>query len=254
MKKVRCIFCDNESEKAKEHIWPRWLQNHLVGSTRHNYHGVYLNFMRPDLIDHRNQSGESLVFGSVCKSCNSGWMNKLENEFKIYFEKIQSNYNYIRTLSKQERVIIAFWGLKTAMMINAGSNYRQIIPFNHYKHLYIHKQIPKNIKIDIGYLTSNKLLTWEQSNISSAIHKNSDLKSYDPTYLSKNSYIISMQIEHLGIKVAYYKDCKEKGAEITTCCDNRSIRIWPFCKNGQFRINKSYQELEDFQIDTHLFL
>ena len=252
MKKIKCIFCEEEKEKAKEHIWPKWLQKHLIGTTKFKYSGTHLSLSSVRVLDQRDQSGESLVFGNVCADCNNGWMNDLEVKFNPLFKQIQNDYHKLEQLSKDERQIIALWGFKTALMINAGSNYRKIIPQSQYKHLFQNKQIPKNVKIDIAYIDSNDRLKWEQSNISFSIVKNYKNHKSDYNDLTKNSYLISMQLDKLGIKISYYDKCKELGHELRVSRDNLSLRIWPYSKNGKFNISKKYTDISEMQYDTLL--
>jgi hypothetical protein len=252
MKKIDCVFCEKNGEKAKEHIWPKWLQKEIIGSTKGNFSGTHISMSSVRVLSHRNQSGESLVFGNVCKYCNNGWMSNLEIDFKQCFEKIKLNYNSIKQLSKTERNKIALWGFKTAMMINSGSNYRKIIPLSHFNHLYKHRQLPKNLKVDLTYLNSQDRLKWEQSNFTFAIKKQTEYKSHDPYDLTKNSYVISMQIEKLGIKILFYNGCKEKKYKIKESKGNKAIRISPYIKNGKFDILKTYNDISEFHNDTVL--
>lgn len=252
MKKIDCVFCEMNQEKAKEHIWPKWLQKEIVGNTKGNFSGTHISMSSVSVLSSRNQSGESLVFGNVCKSCNNGWMSTLETDFKRNFEKIKLDYNSLKQLSKIERSKIALWGFKTAMMINSGSNYRKIIPQSHYKHLYKHRQLPKDLKVDITYLNSDDKLKWEQSNFTFATKKRTEYKSHDPRDLTKNSYVITMQIEKLGIKILFYNNCKGENYKIEESRDNKAIRISPYIKNGKFNLSKTYNDISEFHMDTML--
>lgn len=253
MKKIDCVFCGNNREKSKEHIWPKWLQKKIAGKTIGKFSGTHISMSSVRVMSQRMQSGESLVFGNVCKDCNNGWMSILENDFKDCFVKIKKDYSKMSNLTKKERNLISIWGLKTAMMINSGSNYRKIIPKHHFEHLNNHLQIPKNVKVDIAYINSNDKLRWQQSNFTMSSKKMSEYEKRDPYDLTKNSYSITMQIDRLGIKVLYYKDCKENGFTIKESNDSKAIRIWPFRKNGKFNISNNYEDIQNFHLDTFLF-
>jgi len=252
MAKIICTFCNEKGNKSKEHIWPQWLQIELTGSTKSNFRGTHISLSGVRVVSERNQSGKSLVFGAICENCNTGWMSNLESEFNPIFKKIKLDYNLIKTLNKKERNIISLWGLKTAMMINSGSNYRQIIPEIHYSHLYKYRQIPKNVKIDIGHIISDDRLKWEQSNINMSLNKKQDVNNIDPYDLTKNSYVITMQLENLGIKVSYYNNCKENGFQIPTSKFDKSIRIWPYSKNGNFDLKNNYKDISEMHMGTIL--
>ena len=92
MTNTHCIFCGNYREKSKEHILPKWLQVELMGSTKGPFAGTHIIFPWPTPVDERKHSGESLVFGNVCKSCNNGWMNDFEVEAKpLLLDVINNN-------------------------------------------------------------------------------------------------------------------------------------------------------------------
>ncbi|MCL5130582.1 hypothetical protein [Algibacter sp. L4_22] len=251
MGKIICKFCNEKKDKSKEHIWPKWLQKHIVGNTKGNFRGSHI-LMSSGVVSERNQSGESLVFGNICTDCNNGWMANLENEFRPIYLEIESDYSKLKRLSKKERIIICKWTLKTIMMINAGTNYREIIPDNHYKHLFEYRNLPKDIKVDISYINSEENLMWEQSNITMASMKTNDSNKYDPYDLTRNSYVITLQIKNFGIKVIHYSGLKEKGYEISPSDIEKSLRIWPLKKNNQFDLKNTYKDISDFHMSTRI--
>jgi hypothetical protein len=61
-----------------------------------------------------------------------------------------------------------------------------------------------------------------------------------------------MQIGNLGIKISYFKNCKELGYSISQAKENKALRIWPYLQNGHFKVNNNYHELSDFDLDTYL--
>jgi hypothetical protein len=251
MTKIICKFCNDKKDKSKEHIWPKWLQKYIIGNTKGNFRGTHIVFAR-GLRSERNQSGESLVFGNICSDCNNGWMAELENEFRPIYFNIESDYSKLNRLSKKERNIICKWSLKTIMMINAGTNYRQIIPDSHYKHLFKYRDLPKDTKIDIAHLDSKENLRWEQSNITMQIVRKSDYEKNDPYDLTKNSYVITLQIKNFGIKIIHYTGLKEKKYEIPTSNNKKSMRIWPYQKNREFDLKNSFDTISSFHMNTHI--
>ena len=245
MKKIVCIFCNQQKEKSKEHIWPRWLQKEIGHNEKTTYQGVHLSPIYPKSI--RVHSGESLVFGDICKDCNNGWMSTLEADCKPIIIKLINNRNTITALNKIEREKLSVWAFKTALMINAGSNYRRIIPLLHYSHLYKYQSIIKNIKIDIGFLPERKTLEWRQSQIGIGLMRPADKEFFHE--LLKQSYKITMQIMSIGIRVSYFPIAKGVHYKISYKENDKNVRIWPFQKNSQFNINHEYTSLDDFDLD-----
>jgi hypothetical protein len=251
VKKINCIFCGEYRQKAKEHIWPQWLQLNLFGSLQENFLSMNSNLMSPEKPKSRQTAGSSLVYGKVCSICNNGWMSRLEGRFKMFFEKLQADYNYLHQISKKERFDVSLWALKTSMMINSAGDYRQVIPFELYKHLEKSKTLPKNVKVDLTYINSDKELSWEQSNIYGSINKLSLSKAEISRDLKENSFVTSLQVERLGIKVSYYKNAKERNIKLPKPDNSKALRIWPYEKDSNFSLdNCGYGSLFSFHCET----
>lgn len=247
MKKVFCIFCREEKEKSKEHIWPRWLQIEIGGSTKGIHVGTHFQMINPYNHNTRKQSGESLVYGGVCKDCNNGWMSSLEAEFKPTLINLLADKHNILHVSKTERQVISLWSFKTALIINAGSNYRKIVPESHFSHLFNNKTLIKNLKVDFGYIDSKKQLLWRQSPIGLGLMRNSEQDNFHN--LLSSSYRISMQLKSIGIRVSYFPTAKESGYENDFSEKDKTIRIWPFMKNSSFNPSNSFEDIDSFDLD-----
>ncbi len=243
MQQIECVFCGLTTDRAKEHVWPLWLQN-LVGAGE--YRGIHLSSCLFPLSE-RAHSMSVLVFGKVCTGCNNGWMSQLENDFKKIFIQIRVDYKKIESLNKEERKVICDWSFKTITMMNYATNYRQIVPLEHPRNWCFFKQIPKDVKIDISYIHEFQDLNCVQTNISKALFHQGDL---DFRFKNK-SYIIALQIENLGIKVSYYEDAKKKNFLIGNI-GNKFVRIWPYKKNGEFSIRVGYENIKSMTQDTIL--
>lgn len=232
-------------------MWPQWLQLNLFGSLQENYVGLNAKLMTSAKPKIRHTAGSSLVYGKVCAPCNNGWMSSLEGDFKNFFEKLQEDYYSVYNLSKKERLNISLWALKTAMMINSAGDYRQVIPLELYRHLEKHRTLPKNVKVDLTYINSDTELSWEQSNIYGSVNKPGTSKSSITKDLRENSFVTSLQIEQLGIKVTYYKNAKELNVKLPKPQNSRALRIWPYEKDPKFNLDQcGYDNLFSFHCET----
>ena len=164
-KEVICVFCGRSRPRGKEHIIPRWLQIFIGGSTSDHYRGSHLQMMPPGDVSTRRHPGETLVFGQVCQDCNSGWMNNLELSAATPLKDAITNGATAAVWGHTECTTISRWAFKTAAMINAGSNYRQIIPWEHFRHFYDAGIPPAGVEINIGLSTPQPEpnLEWVQS-------------------------------------------------------------------------------------------
>lgn len=137
------------------------------------------------------------------------------------------------------------------MMINSAGDYRQVVPLELYRHVAKNRTLPKNVKVDLTYINSDKELSWEQSNIYGSLNKPSESKSDITQDLRKNSFVTSLQIERLGIKVTYYKNAKELGFKLPKPKNSRTLRVWPYEKDSNFKLDKcNYNDLFSFHVDT----
>lgn len=251
MKKVICIFCNQEKEKAKEHIWPRWLQTRIGGSTKGTFAGTHAKLgVIP--ISERISSGENLVLGTVCKDCNNGWMERLESEFRLILDILLENSEKI-TLNKKESVIISRWAFKTACVINKGSNFHQIIPEEHFRYFYKHEKLPSNVIVEIGKLQNieDESLAWRQGKIQLIISPSSESMIY--TNVAQKSYIISMQISSLLIRVAYWP---MKISHFNKSEDDKKKikRIWPATNKIDFNKIIASDNLDSFSLSVHIVI
>jgi len=224
MTKIKCIFCEEYGERAKEHVWPRWLQDFIGGPTKGQHTGVHLSFPWPEPVSIRKQSGESLVCGNVCKKCNNGWMNELEIKTSPILKDVIKNKSRAKTWSFTEAEVISKWSFKTVIMINACSNYRKIIGKDLMRCFYKTLTLPRGVTVDIAFHKSEeKRLKWLQSQNFAIIAKEDVLNKLDHYKLT--SFIVGMAIGDFVIRVVYWADenCKVNPSET-----NSLRRLFPF--------------------------
>ena len=250
MSNVLCIFCNQNREKAKEHIWPKWLQSKMIGSTKGSYSGTHLSsYFFP--ISVREHTGENLVLGDVCKICNNGWMANLENKFRPILEKVENTPDGLKALSKNERNIFALWAFKTSLVINAGTNYRKIIPKEHFHHINDFGAIAKDVKVDSCYIKEFQKLSWIQTRLTFALGPTKEMEK-TPLILRDNSFNVTMQIGNLGIRVSWFRECKDKGFTLSNLDAKKTLRLWPFERNSQLSEKHSFKDIGSFQLSLIL--
>lgn len=134
---MTCIFCRNSltGRGSKEHIVPQWaldefkLRDELVMPTHFSTDGEVLS-------DRLHPYG-SLLAGRVCGRCNNGWMSRLEDENKSLITELGHGAETRLDLRMNEAVGLARGAFKTALVLHAASNYRKIIPEEHYHHMVL---------------------------------------------------------------------------------------------------------------------
>lgn len=161
MPTILCIFCGQRGLRAKEHVWPDWLLRRLglEQSTIANTHLA----IDGGFVSKRVQSSSSMVYGGVCTACNNGWMSQLESSAKPIVAELILSHSSKGVLLDDEAKVLALWAFKTAIVRNAGTNYRSIVPEEHYRHLYEQKEIPSGIYVDLGLCPSHSGVSALQS-------------------------------------------------------------------------------------------
>lgn len=161
MPMILCTFCGQRGPRAKEHVWPDWLLRRfgLEQSTMANTHLA----VDGGSVSKRIQSASSMVYGGVCAACNNGWMSQLESSAKPIIAKLISSHSSKGVLLDDEAKALALWAFKTAIVRNSGSNYRNIVPGEHYRHLYENRKIPSGVYVDLGLCPSHSGLSGLQS-------------------------------------------------------------------------------------------
>jgi hypothetical protein len=237
---IECVFCKELKPKSKEHIIPIWLQKKIIGNVNWNYEGTHRSSLLIEL-SKRKHTGDSLVFGKVYNNCNNGWMSKLETDFIPLFSNLNYDNSSILRLSKIERFIISLWCFKTAIVINAGSNYRKIVPNEQFEFIYKYKNLPKNVKVDVSFVDNNHKIFWQQTQIMFHLRENSN-------QLNRN-YVITTQLDSLAFRVSWLESAKENDRDIKFNENGKTLRIWPYKKNSKLNPKSKFDNLESFAND-----
>jgi hypothetical protein len=244
MSKRKCIFCSEEGDLSREHIFPQWLLREFnISKSKllmvHNNFGVN--------VSERKLTFNNFVNGLVCKTCNNGWMSQLEDKVK---ETLNSLMNFeLRSvdLLKEKHKDIAKWAIKTAMVLNYGTNYRQIIPRRHLR-LFYKGTIPATLFVTISFITNfdetEGDFNWIQSQDLFHIGSNTEKMIRHDRF--KDMYRISMRFRHLLIKVVYtpFFNYQYFG-------DSREIQLYPhlcFYTDEEQKNSFEYKDILSFDV------
>ena len=78
-----------------------------------------------------------LVNGLVCIKCNNGWMSQLEGDCQdiLLTLWVWMIFKWIY-LSQRAYDTVAKWAFKNVILLNSATNYRQLVPNEHYVSLF----------------------------------------------------------------------------------------------------------------------
>jgi hypothetical protein len=123
--KERVPFCwmcrATAGKRAKEHIFPLWLQRE-VAAERESWSPTHFDSFGREISSRGPHPTSALLAGEVCQKCNGGWMNELEARFRAVM------FPPPRVIDEAAGAVIAHWFVKTAVVLNTAQNYRLMIP------------------------------------------------------------------------------------------------------------------------------
>jgi hypothetical protein len=175
--KRSCIFSDASGPLTNEHVIPQWLQQYLGDQEKGSFRGTHVSSVGMSLSE-RIASGNSHKLGTVCGTCNHGWMSSLEGAFGRLLPRLQADMSP-RKFSKEERRIIALWIVKTGIIAHHGSNYRTILPAWVPRTMSQGTTVPAGIKVFGGSVEPEKTIRWVQSNIGVAVVQRADVSEFE---------------------------------------------------------------------------
>ena len=249
-KDVTCVFCGERRARGKEHMIPRWLQIYMGGSMADHYMGSHMT-LTPAItrVSRRDQPGESVVFGHVCQNCNGGWMNELEVLASRLLKDVITNGSSAAMWGQEECALVARWGFKTAAMINAGSNYRRIIPPEHFRYFHDEQTLPPGVMVDVGLSTPSDepTIEWRQSqNFVILRPMESTMNQAD----HQQSYKITLAMGQLFVKVVFWPN---PSCTLPADREGKAARIWPYSGDIVFDDRSSEKVIDQFDFGVVMY-
>lgn len=133
-----CVFC-GATPTTNEHVFPQWLLDVIPGKGR-----VTHTWTAPDGSDSESRTWTTnnvidFKANVVCgPECNHGWMERLEKRVRPFLEPLIRGHR--STLYPEGAETIAYWALKTAVMIDfAQEAEHRCVPESVYPELYAAK-------------------------------------------------------------------------------------------------------------------
>ena len=132
----KCIFC-GKGGLTKQHVWPDWLRNvvpRLNNTHEQSKIHVLTNLMNksahisPSLKNYQGHQGVRKI-RNVCKTCNGGWMSRLETKAKPLLSSMILQNPVV--LEKEAQAIIASWVVMTSIVAEFTDQTSMAIPISH---------------------------------------------------------------------------------------------------------------------------
>ncbi|MCF6436246.1 hypothetical protein [Pseudoalteromonas sp. MMG022] len=153
----------------------------------------------------RELTYSGFLAGRICKTCNNGWMSKLEKEVIPLIYKLIDGETDINQITQKERNSLARWGFKTTAALSSSTNAPQnFVCETHSKEFYSSGgiAIPKNVGIFAATTKESEYLwsfspTWH-------ITAHSDIPQELLQFMQQKSYKVLLQMGHLMLAVCWW--------------------------------------------------
>lgn len=146
----RCIFCNQEGKLSREHALPIWFAK-LFGA------GTIFDWAVDSEKGRRKLRGSgplNIVTRTVCSSCNSGWMSRLEAKAAPILTPLIAGQR--TSLTADSLNTIALWCIKTALVYaSLGEIARPQVVDADAQFLYTHQQPPPHCVVYLGGYVPN---------------------------------------------------------------------------------------------------
>lgn len=246
MGKVRCLFCAETRKRAKEHLWPGWLQRELEGGTALRTETHYAIAGQP--VNRRTLQNGALVLGRVCETCNTGWMSKLERRAIDVLRPLLSTESLVgRDMTPEKCAVLAVWAFKTAIVRNRGTNYKKLVPDSHFRMLYDTRTVPEDVFVDLAVCPAHRTLGAVQSQTLAGMLTRGDEATFDEQ--RSRAYNICLGVGPILMRVVHLP---LPGYEVTVrlAHGRRAIRLWPRPVGDVIALENFVSELWDFETST----
>lgn len=128
--KRHCVFCLTNENLSKEHVWSEWVRDRLP--LRQDARSPFSWLRNGEVVrELPNVRLADIRIRRVCETCNSGWMNRIEEAaIPILSDLIEGKP---RTLNPAEMFVAATWGFLKCLIVDLSLNGQQtlVVPVVH---------------------------------------------------------------------------------------------------------------------------
>jgi hypothetical protein len=151
-----CIFCET-GKPTKEHVWGKWLKRHFprnivnyrkLIATRHLTHSDHTTKTR-------GGDPRSLSVKCACRTCNNGWMGRIQEEAAPIVSPMAMGKSCIVDALSQIR--IGTWATMATMTAEYDHPPNVAVSRQDREYIFLQRHPPMTFRIWIGHLPPN---TW----------------------------------------------------------------------------------------------
>jgi hypothetical protein len=184
-----CIFCSKEPV-TREHIYPRawieWLAPNAESFTNTRATGEG----RAEPVNTWNSRDLDVVVRCVCADCNSGWMNRLDEQAQDAVRHMAQGENRVQVVDGG-LTQFATWATKMVLVMECLFD-RFIVPQEVRDHLFRHQEPHPSVRIWVATME-----TWDGEVRTTPM----SLKSGSEVGGLEQAYLVTFRLLHLVIQV-----------------------------------------------------
>jgi hypothetical protein len=164
---MTCIFCGG-TPLTGEHLWPRWFSK-IVPKVATHHHGVRIRQALiahdtvaigadPEFLKRRPGDPASRIYRIVCKSCNEGWMGRVETAaIPVMTALIKGEQVSVQVHGQRT---VAVWATLKTIIAEFDDPATQVIPNSTHKWFFENKRPPNSDwRIWIGHYQGRRWRT-----------------------------------------------------------------------------------------------
>jgi len=197
----KCIFCGEplRGRRAKEHVIPQWLLDHLA-MRDHDLHLAVARTHDDAVVKDRSSVAANFVSGRVCYDCNNGWMQRLESKARPILTELIEGTRSLFSISADERFLVARWAAKTAYALSHAAPLKKTPDPAHMRFLVDNSEgLASGVGVFAQQVTTRNTFANIQRN-RWPVQTDNPL----PDSASAGRYKIAMEFRHLMLLVAFW--------------------------------------------------
>jgi hypothetical protein len=190
----------------------------------------------------RKHTLNNLLAGSICDSCNNGWMSSLEQESQRILKPRISGSLTLEDITLEERFILARWAFKTAICMNYSSNFYEMVPAKHFRFIYESQNtLPGRVFVCARTHKKTSDFSWFQT--ATWNFRGNQPDPYIQNILTTKGYKIGFQFGNLLLLISYLPI----GGLAYILRRNYHLPLWP--QKGRIALINEIPEIQETSTD-----
>ncbi len=230
----RCIFCGGTG-MSKEHFWPKWASQNVSSTQSKSYaQELHTSSGYPRVPVHpphrrkRNGDLSTVKFRVVCRSCNNGWMSRVEQAAKPHLLALMSGVPTV--LDRAAQRSIAAWITMKVIVAEHDQPDTAMTPAADREALRSDPPVlPEYFVIRIGMhtLAAQTAYRRHSETLMFASHDITPPPVPEMLGMGRNAQMVTFAFAALLVHVFAARDCGRKPEQMLSFSNQALPQLWP---------------------------